>query len=491
MQKILILFFSVFLTSRFFTETIGVAPKAIDVIDLGFVPALVALGLLLHRPTHNRREVGALSNILILVLLCIGVSALANADRLLMPAAALFSIGFLSGPLLFWGMCKTLGKGPGFDRMVTKMMMGLCVANLLVVVFINIPQFIASKNPDYISGTFGLNAYFFSGFLMIAAGYFIGLGRNGTIRTSTNIGIQIVIIVVYYLLQYRSALPFFLLAYVLVLVRTYNRQILKPVIAMFVVGYLVLQVGNLFTTRVDTDLKYDSWVELVKNPGEYMTYGKFSAYTQTVLMMGDNPAAILVGVGPGNYLSRAYYTFSHELIRGTDKGVARIIDRFLGISQPRFTAISEMYMAPTRTGAVFGSKQLSNPNSSIIAPIAEIGLLGGAIIVGMYLYLCWMGWQLVRDVKSRAPELLPLACAFLTGSVYLFGLGFLDNVWEMTRATLPVWLLFYTTLNGLRQRDAARAKSAPLETRDQPSLPNTQPAPLPTGALAPTSSSMS
>lgn len=158
----------------------------------------------------------------------------------------------------------------------------------------------------------------------------------------------------------------------------------------------------------------------------------------------------MAGVGPGNFVSRAYYTFSYEMASSGSKGVGELVEDLFGLTGARFTKVSDHYLGQYRGQAVLGSYQLSNPNSSILAPIAEIGLLGGVIIIGMYVFLVIKSFKLLQQAKEFAREYLPLATALVAGSVYLFGLAFLDNYWETSRATLPVWLLFWATSAGVQ-----------------------------------------
>ncbi len=462
MQRIVIIFFYVFLTSRFFSETIGVVPKFVDLLDLAFIPALVVAALLFNRPCVDRRENGHILKLCILFIFFSMVSAAVNVQDLLMPAALLFIVGFLEGPLLFVGLGRTLGNRPGFELKVERMLVILFYANLAAVALINFPRFLRSRNPDEISGTFGLNAYFFSVFLVICAGFFLGRNFNKRSGLTRIVLIQGFIIITFYLLQYRAALPFFIASYVVVLLTLYGRRILRSLIVVGFVG-LVSMVGiQRITARTEATLKFDDWIDIASNPMEYIRFGKFVAYKQAALLMMDRPLVALLGVGPGNFLSRAYYTFSYELATNRGKGVGNFVEKYFNLSQPRFTEVSEYYLMPTRTGVVFGSHQLSNANSSYLAPIAEIGLIGGGAMIALYLYLLRRTILLLRLAKRYNPDLLPLTAGLVSSAVYLFGLGFLDNVWEMSRATLPIWLLFWTVNHALRRSvlEQERAQTA-------------------------------
>lgn len=451
MQRIVIVFFYVFLTSRFFSETLGVLPKFIDLLDLAFIPALALAALLFNRAPGDRAESTRILRLCVIFILFSLMSAAVNLEDLLLPAALLFIVGFLEGPLLFVALGRTIGNRPGFDKKVERLLVVLFYSNIAVVVLINFPRFLRSLNPDEISGTFGLNAYFFSVFLVICAGFFLGRNFNKRSGLTRIVMIQGFIIITFYLLQYRAALPFFIAAYVMVLWTLYGRRVLRSLVVIGFVGLVSLVGIQRIQQRTETTLKFDDWLDIASNPLEYTRFGKFVAYRQTARLMLDRPLVVMMGVGPGNFLSRAYYTFSYELVAKRGKGVGKIVERYLGVYQPRFTAVSEYYLLPTRTGVVFGSHQLSNANSSYLAPVAEIGLIGGGTIFLLYLFMLRRSIQLLRLAKRYHPEILPLTAGLVSGAVYLFGLGFLDNVWEMSRATLPIWLLFWTVNHEVRR----------------------------------------
>lgn len=453
LQRMVIAFFAFFLTSRFFSEVLGILPKWVDILDLPFIVFLGVAGLLRYaHPEVDLRTHRFLVRAIFAVTLIILTSAFMNSRDLLAPAAVLFAIGFLQGPILFIALNKIVEDVGVLAHQVRQLFLVLLAINIAVVVFINVPQFIATQNPDVVSGTYGLNAYQFSTLLVICGGLLLGeeeFRKRGKLRLIMG---QTAVLVIFYLLQYRAAVPIFLLAIIVMLGALYGKPVLKVLItSVFIIAISATTISYILLQAQDeTNLKYGDWEKIVANPTAFLQYGKFQSYTQTLKLFDDRPVAALAGVGPGNYLSRAYYTFSYELAGSKGKGVGDLIERLFGLSGPRFTKVSETYVGHFRSQAVLGSYQLSNPHSSFLAPVAEIGVLGGLIIIGIYLFMTIKSFKLLRQAKEIAPEFLPLATALVAGSVYLFGLAFLDNYWEMSRATLPVWLLFWGTSAGVQ-----------------------------------------
>ncbi|MDZ7267773.1 MAG: hypothetical protein ONB48_15870 [candidate division KSB1 bacterium] len=454
-QRLIIGFFAFFLVSRFFSEVAGILPKWVDILDLPFVAILgVAASLRYVHPEVDLTTHRFLArSMFAFVLVAIG-SAFVNADDLLVPAALLFVFAFLQGPLLFVALNKIVEDAGSLAQQLRRLFLTLLVVNIIIVVFIDLPRFLATQNPDVISGTYGLNAYQFSVLLVICGGLLLGDDEFQQRQRWRLIGGQTAVLVVFYLLQYRAALPFFILAWFAMIIALYGRRTPKALIAGSFVLFLASNTVSYVMDRVrgEVNLKYSDWKLIMSDPLAYTQYGKFQAYRQTLQLFQERPLAALAGVGPGNFVSRAYYTFSYEMAGSGSKGVGELVEDLFGLTHARFTKVSDHYLGQYRGQAVFGSYQLSNPHSSFLAPIAEIGLPGGAIIIGMYVFLVIKSFKLLRQAREIAREYLPLATALVAGSVYLFGLAFLDNYWEMSRATLPVWLLFWATSTSVQVR---------------------------------------
>ncbi len=453
-QRLVIWFFAFFLTSRFFSEVLTILPKWVDVLNYPFIVILGLVGL--FYPVHKDLDIDEHK----LVFRCVlgfftltVLSAFVNINNLLLPAGVLFLVGFMEGPVLFLALDKIVSDIDVLAGNIRKLFMLLLVVNIIIVIFHNIPTFIITGNPDVVSGSYGLNAYQFTMLLVICGGLLMG---DATIRKRSKVAFilgQGFIFMTFVIAQFRSGLPFFLLAYAFMILSLYGRKIARTfVLAGLLLGVAAMGISYVFTQAGTRGaLGFEAWIDILADPLQFLGYGKFTAYPQTAKMMINDPAAILVGIGPGNYMSRASYTFSYELLR-SDKGVALLVGEFFGIHGARFTPEMDKYLPGGGMESVFGSRQLSSPFSSYLAPIGEIGLIGGAIIIGMYLYLIKKSLKLMRVAKESAPEYVPFAVALVGGTVYLFGLAFLDNYWEISRVTLPVWLLFWGTNAGLRTK---------------------------------------
>ena len=174
MNKFIIGFVFVVLTARFFTETLGVAPKAVDLIDLAIIPFLLILSAGSRpRDVDQNLHRKILHPTVGFFLLCL-LSAAINFERVSFGPLVLFIFGMLEGPLFFISLNKLIHDKKQFGEQVLKFINVMMVVEILVVLFVSYPLLIATGNPDKMSGTFGNNSYQFTVLLIIIGGYLIG-----------------------------------------------------------------------------------------------------------------------------------------------------------------------------------------------------------------------------------------------------------------------------------------------------------------------------
>lgn len=428
--------------SRFFTETLGVLPKIVDVIN--YVVFFIALLLLI---VGGKRYADEKSYIVIFVLLVFSlvvlISSFVNLDIFYLPVTVLFLIGFLEGPLIFLVLNQVIGRDEAYTISIEKLFVFLFVINVVVVVVVSYPLYIASGgNPDMLSGTFGKNAYYFSVFLVIIGGWFFGREYSNSGHWLTFYLVMGFVFGTFFLLQYRAALPFFVLSFLLLGFILYGRRIVSFLMVLAMLFITITAVLGFLKSDFDNTerLKYGDWAEIIENPLHFTQFGKFQAYPETFEMYSDYLPAMFIGVGPGNYTSRAYYTFGYEFEAKDGKGVSKIIKDYLGQETPRYTSYDLDYLSFYRSQIVFGSYQLSNPNSSFVTLIGEVGLFGGGLFIFLYIWLLKLSFENLKSSRKNGTDVAIAAAAF-SGTVYVFCLAFLDNYWEMSRATIVIWSL--------------------------------------------------
>jgi hypothetical protein len=112
----------------------------------------------------------------------------------------------------------------------------------------------------------------------------------------------------------------------------------------------------------------------------------------------------------------------------------------------------------TKGAVVQGSHAVSSPFSSYASLLAEVGVLGFAIIVGIYLIAVQHAWRMSRSVLSGASlgDPLPaLALATTVAFLTLVQMALLENWLETTRVTFIAWAMLAVCLKEFDARDQA------------------------------------
>lgn len=458
MDKFIIAFYFILLVSRFFSETLGVAPKAIDLLDMLVVPFLLFIAVFSGRVVDADRKLDSkiLRLTVVFIVICI-LSSLINYDRTHIGPVLLYIFGFLEGPMIFVILNRVIRAKKRFGDMMGRFLNTMVLVEIATVAFVSIPIFLATGNPDKVSGTFGNNAYQFSAFLVVMGGYF--LGRQTTSKKSLvyTVAIQIFIFFTFVLLQFRAGVPAFFATYGVMAAALYGRKIIRLglIVGIFaVIGYMAFS----FVQEQDYKLKYEDFETLLENPEAVLDYGKALSYVNTYTLMGEEPMAIVIGTGPGTFVSRANYTFTTEMNISKEKGVGPILKAVFG-DVDYSTEIQKKYIDPLlNMGTLFGSVQVNNPNSSILAVFVETGIPGLLVIAILYGSVIALARKhLILGKKVGDPVLIQLSCALLGGVTYLLMVSPLDNYMEMGRITLPIWLLFWTVTTLGYQRKLTEA----------------------------------
>jgi hypothetical protein len=447
MNKFIIGFIFIIRTSRFFSESLHITPKATDLIDLAIIPLLGFIALSRGTPRGVNMELhGRISRYIgIYFGICI-MSALVNVERVFIGPIMLFIFGMLEGPLLFVILNKVVRDKKKFGEQMGRFLSLMVLIEAGTVIFFSYPLFLATGNPDKMSGTFGNNAYQFSAFLIIMGGFFLGRQLVSTKSMTYNLAIQGFIFMTFILLQFRAAVPAFFFSYGVLAVLIYGRKIIRMVSMVSVIG-LIGYYAFAWVSEKNFNLRYEELITLAENPEVLLDYGKVKSYINTASMFGDYPLTIPFGCGPGAFVSRANNTFTVEVwfASRSEKGVGNIITSIFG-DEDFSSDMQKQYIFPLMMlGTLFGSTQVNNPNSSVLAALAETGIIGFTVFALLYGTMVKRSVRFLRfALKHRDPVLLPLAGALVNGSIYLLCITPLDNYLEIARVTLPMWTLFWT-----------------------------------------------
>lgn len=439
-------------TIRFFIEKIHVLPAAFVLVDIPLL-GLVTL-FALFRP-RQRREEGVGLAVSAFLVVCI-LSSLANLERVAAPPA-LFFIYEHAAPIAFFAATYRLWTA-GNALLASRTLMLLGLTQLATVALFDIPRFIASDaNPDEISGTFGENPYQLVVFLLIFASFVTAVAMLEPRRRVGRLAPLVVTasLVVIVLAQFRAALATTVITILLVaalLARFRGRVVITAALAI-----AVLAVSAVYITSAFPRLRVVEAFEILRSDPWYLVTTRADASKGVQALYADEPGAILVGTGPGTFSSRAWATFAVSDSLSGSNTAGPIAQQLLGGVYS--TDVSRRYVEPllqTKT-TILGSRALSQPLSSYLSLLAEVGLVGFTLVVGLWIFGFRSAVRAVAaSARMRAPDdALPALCvATAIGFSVFLQMAIFENWFESTRLTIPLWMLLAICL---RELDARRA----------------------------------
>lgn len=453
--------FAIILTIRFFTESVGVLPRAGNFIDVVLLPILLCVVAV--RPSQGRwtTHVGAGRYAvpgLMFLGICV-VSVALNISRIAPAPALLFVYGFL-GPILFFYATYRLwpiGEALSLSRMIV----AIGVLQFVTIALFDLPTFAASRNPDDIVGSFGGNAYQLVFFLLVFAALVAGISTFEPNRRVARFAPLLfgATFLVIFLAQYRallvsSALTILLIGLMIGSVRGKGALVGAAIAVAFVAGLGYVSVNY-------PALKYAPTISAVRDDPVLFLTARLAPGRDVISLYGDDPAFIATGTGPGTYSSRAWRTFAEIGNAANSEGAAYQYAARLTGGQGYRTDVSNRYVTPRLKTAkvVLGSSAVTSAFSSYLALLAEVGVVGFALIVGVYLSALLRAGQTALNSMRRATETDPLPALALATTVAFFLLvqmAFLENWWEVARVTVPSWMMLAVCSKEFAARFAAR-----------------------------------
>jgi O-antigen ligase len=327
------------------------------------------------------------------------------------------------------------------------MLVALGVLQLAIAFLLDLPRWFADpgRNPDLFSGTFGESPYQMVFFLLVIVGLLGGIftfEKRRSIARLTPV-LLVAIFVVTFLAQYRAllltmALTIILLA--LLLARQSARGVVGATLA------LVALVGTLvYAAQYIPTFKFQATIQDSGGDPTFYLKQRLKTIDPVEQLFGDTPGFTIIGTGPGTFSSRAWRTFAVTPDSTTD--VTNKYTQKLTGGRPYHTDVSDKYLLPElRTAAVIsGSHAITSPFWSYLSLIAEVGVPGFALIVGIYVWAFMRSLKMARVAirKAEPGDPLPaLLCASLVAFFALLQMAALDNWLEVTRITFITWMLF-------------------------------------------------
>ena len=440
----------VLVAGRFFTERLPILPRALNAIDLLIVPVLLPVSLLwvlTHRDGRLRgRWLWVLGGLFVV---CWAIAWLVNWSEVHWMGALLFAYGLLA-PIAFFLLLINLGLGPEFARLMEKLLTTLLVVNLLIgTVDAALGIAAGGRSADFVFGTFGINQNQLAFFLACMVAYYLARWRYLGARQK-DVVLLVWSAILFLLCAFQTMWVIFPVAAgltLLVAARISRRLIpvvalavLVPALALSAISFERFSVRDMLASLADN---FDNLgkVELVRNVGH---------------LWQSRPSAIVTGVGPGTFNSRAFRNIAIIPIgRGRTDVAAALVTPFYS------SEVSTRYILPYFAR---GQYQLSGSNTdapftSYVSVPVEAGVFGAAALFGMYAYvLLSLARTLRRSVDARQKTLAAWAMMSL---LMLLGISGVDNFLETGRYTMLVWLIVAVWYLAAPRLPASRQPSAP------------------------------
>lgn len=444
------------LVIRFLTEAIDVLPNFAGFVDIPILVVLmVAAGLRQTETPTDRTAQRLIPPAMAFLLLCV-IAAAANPSRVAIAPAMLFVYGMLS-PLVVY-FCVSRLWPAGNAAVFSRLLVALLLVQLVVVVAVDLPRFVASSNPDVISGTFGTNAYQLVFFLLVAAALLAGIFTFEPGRVVARFAplLLAAIFLVVLLAQFRALLFTTVLTVLLVgaLVGTSRSR----GIAVGFFGLISFLLVLSYVASAFPFLKFGQDLStLNREPTKYFTERLHTVDTLGQLF-NDNPLFIATGTGPGTFSSRGWYTFAVSDSTSSSNTAGPIALKLTG--GVYHTDVSDKYVLPQlESGATLnGSTAISSPRSSYLSVTAEIGLLGLILVFMIYGRALASAIRMTLSIRRDAARGDPLPALLLASTAAFFilvQLALLDNWLEVARITFFSWALLAIATKEFEARESA------------------------------------
>ena len=439
-------------TIRFFSEVVPVVPRAANFIDIPvFVTLLIAAMFVpASRPGSTYLRIGAPAAAFLVLAI---VSATINSERTAPAPVLVFIYGFLA-PLAVYAAVYRIWP-PREAGALSRLLVWLGLLQLAVVALVDLPRFATSgRNPDLISGTFGTNAYQLVFFLLVVAALLAGIF---TLEPGRRIARFVPVLVlgifgVILLAQYRALLATTVVA--MFVVGTLLRRRLRGLVAASL-ALVAFAVAFSFIASNFPNLRLQATAStLTQSPWTYVE-ARVRAASPVERLYGDHPEYVVTGSGPGTFSSRAWQTFASAASTSQSNVQGGYAQRFTGGVYG--TDVSQKYVTSKTQNrpAIQGSRALSSPFSSYFSLAAEVGILGLALMAGLYVAAFLRSFHLARREVARARHDDPLPALTLATTIAfltLLQMGVLDNWFEVTRVTFIAWAMFAVVTKELDTR---------------------------------------
>jgi hypothetical protein len=442
---------------RFFTEVVPVLPRAANFVDIPIVIALGVAAALRQPSTLRIKPVSFAVPAMLFLLVCAGSVAL-NPSRVAAGPALVFVYGFLA-PIAVYASVVRLWPS-NHASTLSRALVALGAVQLVVVFMIDLPRFLASGNPDVISGTFGTNAYQLVFFLLVFTALLAGISVVEKERLVARFAPVLFVLTLgaIFLAQYRALLVTTAVSVLLIgiLLGRRGRGVL---VGAFILGSFVIALSYIASSF--PGLRFASTIASVsQSPGFYVSE-RLRSSGMFLDLYRDEPLSALAGSGPGTFSSRGWQTFANASSTSRSNVAGGYVVAVTGGSGYR-TDVSDKYVLPRLRGAtvIQGSRALTSPYASYSSLLAEVGVVGFLLIIWIYVWALARAWRMTARGLRRTRPGDPLPALLLASTIafsILLQMAFLENWLEVTRVTFLAWAIFAVATKEFQARQEPSA----------------------------------
>lgn len=486
MYNFLVLCWIVIVTGRFFATSIKIVPQEMTYIDFLAYPFVFLSVIWMFRSKEKNLMVMCLFFFLALVF----ISLLINNQNTSIGLSLLYLFGILGGPFTasYLQYATTIhGKR---TEIIGKALSIVLYINILIFVFLNIPTFLSSKNPDVVSGTFGFQgAYYFVVLIGVLLGYMLGLYMNRQISPRKYMFLFIFWVLVFLLAQFRAGAIGFLFCVVISLIIIFKNSLVsqktKRNLWNLVISFVLLYIFVFpsFEQKAESiykQNKYDDIIRLLSTPEIILSAPKFQQALFVYKLYSDYPYTLLLGLGPGSIMSRGFQMSREAMdIRNTPinkpKAAHDIIWKYVLNEHPLDMRWQKKYapMFDTRQEAWLmgrgGSYVTEVPFASIYSIMMETGLISILLILAVYIISASKMWRLSKMFIHRGDGIgTGFSIGALFGLIQILSIIWADNYLEVQFITYPTWFLVgmaFMRSNVIRSRIKSKEGFSSITTK--------------------------
>jgi len=435
--------------ARLLTETLGILPRAINLADIPLFFFACAVLIFRNGPSEPgcqffRRSLSRpLKGFSLCAVLSIMVNGLFYGIHLL-PAIS-FLIFHLE-PMVFALLFLRLGWAEHDTQTLATLLLGIGLLQIPMSL-LQLSTAFSEDNPDLASGTFGTNGSQMCFFLILVIAYLLG---RYLMEASMRWLLPIIpLVIVFYAQGFKAMwLPFVVTMAVPILLfspRVKRKKVLSVVLILVVAIFIAFPVGMATSSQTMQFMRWEYANDVLRS-GAIWELGKIQAFLNISRLYRDAPLSAFVGVGPGSFSSRAFLTFTE--VSPDPEAPTNVTHGYIEPIAPGVFA--EKYVVPLvfKSEILFGSSTIDGPYNSYVSLMGEVGLIGFALYFLVYYRVFRRAITAAREAKRQGnPLLFAISIAAICGCLTIAQMAFLDNWVEVSRVTLPLWLLLLPVIS--------------------------------------------